>query len=131
MDATVEGLEFEDRDGYLEARFLGAFAVARFNRQSEAASQACRERKLKKLLVDLLRLQGNLSTLERYEIASYAVRVSAGLMVALLVVPAFLDPNKFGIMVAQNRGLIVDAFTERQKAIDWLQTDGTSRNRLP
>jgi len=125
MDTTVEGLELEDRDGYLEARFLGAFAVDRFNQQAEAASQACRERRLKKLLVDLLRLDANLSTIERYELASHAVRVSAGLRVALLVVPRFLDPNKFGIMVAQNRGLVVDAFTERQKAVDWLQADGS------
>src|SRR5882724_3475176 len=125
MDATTEGLELEERDGYLEARFLGAFAVDRFNRQAEAASKACRVKKLKKLLVDLLRLDANLSTLERYELASHAVRVSAGLRVALLVIPTFLDPNKFGLMVAQNRGLVVDAFTERQKAVDWLRADET------
>ena len=125
MDGTTEGLELEERDGYLEARFLGAFAVDRFNRQAEAASKACRVKKLKKLLVDLLRLDANLSTLERYELASHAVRVSAGLRVALLVIPTFLDPNKFGLMVAQNRGLVVDAFTERQKAVDWLRADET------
>ncbi|SRR5258708_5443435 len=123
MDADADGLELEERDGYLEARFLGAFMIDRFKRQAEAASHACRERKLKNLLVDLLPLDAALSTLERYELASHAVRVSAGLRVALLVAPSLLDPNKFGILVAQNRGLVVDAFTERQKAIDWLQAD--------
>ena len=39
---------------------------------------------------------------------------------ALCVRPDFLDPKKFGILVAQNRGLAVDAFTDRQRAIDWL-----------
>ena len=124
MGATEEGLELEEQDGYLEARFLGAFAVDRFKRQAEAASRACRERQLKKLLVDLLRLDANLSTLDRYELASHAVRVSAGLRVALLVIPTFLDPNKFGLLVAQNRGLVVDAFTERHKAVDWIHADG-------
>jgi hypothetical protein len=36
------------------------------------------------------------------------------------VAPGFLDPNKCGIVVAQNHGLTVDAFTDRQKAVDGL-----------
>jgi len=124
-DAPPEGLELEDQNGFLEARFLGAFSVDRFNRQADAASRACRDRKVTKLLVDLSRLKATLTTLERYELASHAVRVSVGLRVALLVVPTFLDPHKFGILVAQNRGLRVDAFTERPKAVDWLLDDRT------
>lgn len=118
--AEKKEIEVEERDGYIEARFLGDYSVERFNRQAEEASRDCRERKKSKLLVDLTLLDASPTTMERYELASHAVRVSAGLRVALLVRPTFLDPNKFGIVVAQNRGLSVDAFTERQKAVDWL-----------
>jgi hypothetical protein len=46
--------------------------------------------------------------------------------VALVVAPVFLDPNKFGIVVAQNRGLEVEVFTELQKAAAWLMAPATS-----
>lgn len=127
MDSAGDGpndVEIVDRDGFLEAQFLGTFSIERFKRQAEAASAACRERKMEKLLVDVTRLDAHLSTFDRYELASHAVRVSWGLKVALFVTPDFLDTRKFGILVAQNRGLKVDAFTDRRKAVDWLLAPG-------
>jgi hypothetical protein len=119
-DSSVAEIEIATRDGYTAARFVGTFSVPGFRRQAEAASQACRDMKTGLLFVDATAFDVSPSLLERYDLASHAVRVSAGLKVALLVVPAFLDPNKFGIVVAQNRGLKVEAFTDRQKALDWL-----------
>jgi hypothetical protein len=113
-------IEIEERDGFLEVRFLGSFTLERFKRQQEAAARACKERKQSRLLVDVTRLGAQLSTLDRYELASHAVQVAWDLRVALFVTPSFLDPKKFGILVAQNRGLVVDAFIDRQKAVDWL-----------
>jgi len=120
METQEKDLDVEERDSFLETRFLGPFSVERFNRQADAESRICRERKHLKLLVNLTLLDANPTTVERYELASHAVRVSAGLRVALLVIPTFLDPHKFGILVAQNRGLQVDAFTDRAKAMAWL-----------
>ncbi len=113
-------IEIATRDGYTAARFLGTFSVAGFQRRAESASQACRDGKTGRLFVDATAFDVSPSLLERYDLASHAVRVSAGLKVALLVAPAFLDLNKFGIVVAQNRGLKVEAFTDRQKVLDWL-----------
>jgi hypothetical protein len=120
-EGTEKELEIQDRDTYLEVRFLEEFSIARFKRQAEAASATCRDRKKAKMLVDISAITAQLTTMERFDLASHAVRVSAGLKVALLVNPTFLDPSKFGIVVAQNRGLTVDAFTDRQRAVDWLQ----------
>jgi hypothetical protein len=120
-EGTEKELDIQDRDTYLEVRFLEEFSIARFKRQAEAASAVCRDRKNKKMLVDISTITAQLTTMERFDLASHAVRVSAGLKVALLVNPTFLDPGKFGIVVAQNRGLTVDAFTVRQRAVDWLQ----------
>lgn len=113
-------LEIVHRDGYTAVRFLGPFSVSGFQRRAEAAARACRERKIDRLFVDSTGYDVTPTTVERYEIACHAVTISAGLKVAILVTPAFLDPNRFGIMVAQNRGLVVEAFTEREKAIEWL-----------
>jgi len=120
-EETGKELDIQDRGTYLEVRFLEEFSIARFKRQAEAASAVCRDRKKAKMLVDIFSITAPLTTMERFDLASHAVRVSAGLKVALLVNPTFLDPSKFGIVVAQNRGLTVDAFTDRQRAVDWLQ----------
>lgn len=119
MDGPAE-IDVEHRDGYTAVRFFGSFSVDRYKRQADAASLACREAGTGKLLVDTTCYDLSPSTVERYELATHAVKASAGLKVALLVSPAFLDPNKFGILVAQNRGLAVDAFTEPAKAVEWL-----------
>src|SRR5262249_12678262 len=114
------GPEIHDRDGYVEARFLGAFSIGSFQRQADAASRACRDNEHRKLFVDTTCFDVSPSLTERYELATHAVRASQGLKVALLVTAKFLDPAKFGIVVAQNRGLVVEAFLERQKALEWL-----------
>jgi hypothetical protein len=113
-------IEIVPRDGYTAVRFLGKFSVAGFQRRAEAAAQACRDGGTGRLFVDASAYDVVPTILERYELASHAVKISAGLRVALVVDPAFFDPNKFGITVAQNRGLTVDAFTDRQTAVDWL-----------
>jgi hypothetical protein len=120
-EGTEKELEVLDRDSFLEIRLLGEFSIARFKRQTEAASAACRDRKKGKMLVDMSSITAQLTTMERFDLASHAVRATAGLKVALLVIPTFLDPNKFGLVVAQNRGMTVDAFMDRQRAVDWLQ----------
>jgi hypothetical protein len=118
-------IEVEHRDEYTAVTFLGSFSVVGFQRRAETASRECRDRKTGRLFVDATRYDVNPTIVERYEIACHAVKISAGLKVALLITPTFLDPNKFGIMVAQNRGLVVEAFTERQKAIEWLVSPAT------
>ncbi len=120
MDAERSTLEIAEQDGYVAVRFVGEFSVESFQRQAEAAVGACRKSGGKKLFVDSTCFDVSPSVTERYELAMHAAKISAGLKVALLLTPTFLDPNKFGIMVAQNRGLVVEAFTERAKAIAWL-----------
>lgn len=116
-DAEVEIIQ---RDGYTDVRFLGDFSVEGFQRRAAAASQACRDGGSGRMFVDATCYNVSPTTLERYELARHAVTASEGLTVALLLTPTFLDPAKFGLMVAQNRGLRVEGFTDRRKALDWL-----------
>jgi hypothetical protein len=43
-----------------------------------------------------------------------------GIKAAFIDIPERKDPRKFGVMVAQNRGVNVDAFTDFQAAEEWL-----------
>jgi hypothetical protein len=126
-----DGPEIEQRNGYTAAKFLGQFSVREFQRQADAASKACRDQGTGRLLVDTTCFDVSPTTVERYELACHAVKISTGLNVALVVAPAFIDPNKFGIVVARNRGLVVEAFTDPRKALEWLLAQGSGGSGAP
>jgi hypothetical protein len=118
--SPLEDVEILVRSGYLEARFLGSFEVDRFNRQFKTAAAACRERKVSLLLLDCTGLRGVLTTSDRYGIGEYAAAEEGELKVAVLGTRVLVDPRKFGSLVASNRGLRNDVFTDREAALAWL-----------
>jgi hypothetical protein len=119
-DEAAQDVEIEAHADHLEARFLGSFTVDRFKRQVEAAVRACRARSLGRLLIDVTLLQAKLTTIDRYEISSHGASEAYDLKVALFSLPELIDPKKFGVMVARNRGMNVDIFTDRESALTWL-----------
>ena len=80
------------------------------------------ERDLGLVLVDFLAVQGELSTLELYElgrtIGEYAARKFPGLKVATVGCPPLV--NGFAAQVASNRGLSAETFSDQQQAVAWL-----------
>jgi hypothetical protein len=49
--------------------------------------------------------------------------VAAGAVrIAVVAKPEMIDPHMFGITVANNRGLISDAFTSEADALAWLKS---------
>ena len=120
--SSPDDVEIVDRISYLEVRYLGEFSVTRFNRQTDAAVQACSERGLFLLLIDLTGLNPIPTVIERFEAAIHGAKVAAELSrVALVARPEFIDPGKFGVQVARNRGLNAEIFTDCRKALEWLQ----------
>lgn len=119
-DEAPIDVQIEAHADFVEARLWGVFAVDRFNRQVDTAVGACLERKLSLLLVDITGIQAALTTVDRYEISSHGAHSAAGLKVAVFAPPDLVDPKKFGVLVARNRGLKVDIFTDREKALAWL-----------
>lgn len=115
-----QDIEIFPQEGYLEVRFLGAFSTPRFNRQVDLAVRACLERGLKLLLLDYTPLAPVPTTVERFEISAHGAKACA----ALTKVAGYATPeqrgDKFGAMVARNRGLNVDVFTDRAEAVRWL-----------
>lgn len=88
----------------------------------DAITRACIQR-INKLLVVLTDVTG-------YEAPSLAMRLSivreragaAGGTVSLAVVcrPEFIDPQKFGVTVAANFGMVGNVFESEYEAIQWL-----------
>ncbi|MBI3854631.1 MAG: hypothetical protein HY293_02945 [Planctomycetes bacterium] len=113
-------MELEAHEGFLEARFLGAFSVKGFNAQVDKSMAACRERKLKLLLIDTTRLEALLTMNDRFEIGCHGAQSGAGIKVSVWAAPEQIDPRRFAMMVAKNRGLNVAVFPDRRDALDWL-----------
>jgi len=50
----------------------------------------------------------------------WAATARSQVQMALVIRPEMIDPEKFGVLVAQNAGMNADVFTEETEALDWL-----------
>jgi hypothetical protein len=121
-EAAPPDVQILERDGYLEARYLGAYSIERYHRQMERSVQACKELGLELLLVDITDLTDFRPTIfERHDIGTLGATLSRGLeKVAVLLALVRIEPDHFATLVAQNRGLRIQSFSDRAKAIEWL-----------
>jgi hypothetical protein len=121
-DPAPGAIELVERNGYLDSRCLGPYSVAHFKKQLEASVQACTERKLNKLLLDITGISGyEPGELDRFEIGQFGAKIAAALSkVAALAGPEQLGRKMFEVRVARNRGLLIKGFVDRQDAVDWL-----------
>jgi len=118
-ERSVETIE---HSRYLEVRLTGLFSVDWFNQQVVAAVEACRKGGRSLLLLDVTGVSSDLTMNDRFEIAEHGARAAVKIKVALVAFPELIDPRKFGVTVARNRGLDVDVFTDRSEALRWLLT---------
>jgi hypothetical protein len=106
--------------------FYRPIAVVTFEQAVEMVAQAmrhARERGLSDLLVNTLGLTGfpAPSTFARYSLAVKWAESSGGaLRVALVARAEIIDPQKIGVLMAQNRGVNGDVFTNETDALAWL-----------
>ena len=83
----------------------------------------CRENGIRRLLIDLTKLTGfgPIGTAERFAFGERLARdAKAAVKVAFVARPEVLDPSRFGVTVARNRGLFSNAFTSESEAWKWL-----------
>ncbi len=83
----------------------------------------CRDNKIPKLLVDVTRLTGfpSPSVVDRYWfVREWAGEARGSVSAAMVARPEFIDPEKFGVMVAANAGWRCDVFASEQQALEWL-----------
>lgn len=79
-----------------------------------------------KLLIDVSVLTGFAppSITQRYFFVQEWARASRGnVRIALVARKEMIDPNKFGVTVAANFGLVADVFISEEEALAWLRKD--------
>lgn len=58
---------------------------------------------------------------ERYAMITRWVQCAASsLRIAIVTRPSFIDHQKIGVLIAQNRGAILEVFTDEASALKWL-----------
>lgn len=83
----------------------------------------CRENEIRTLLVDVSVTSGfNSPTIaERFSFITKWAESSAGqVTISMVARPEMILEDKFGVLIAANRGLVSDAFTNFDEAIGWL-----------
>jgi hypothetical protein len=114
-------LKLEQMHGYLAARFSGSGVAEDVWRQFELIAEHCKRANGDKLLIDITGAEGNVSIIEKY-LAAEESRVFAryGIKVVFIETPERMDPRRFFLVAARNRGINVEAFTDFQSAQEWL-----------
>jgi DNA-binding response OmpR family regulator len=89
-----------------------------------AAIAAARRHHVRDLLVDTTGLTGFPSpdTFERFLAAvEWADEAKGGVRLAMVAAAEMIDPHKFGVIVARNRGLVSNVFTTEHDARAWIE----------
>jgi hypothetical protein len=111
-------------DDTLIVRFSGEHVI------SDAAGRVteyivmARDRKLRKLLIDASKasLVGERTKAAQYfRVQEWARAAEGAVRLAMVLPPVNIDPQRFGVTVAQNSGLIGEVFTSEADALEWLQ----------
>ena len=88
-----------------------------------AAIATARRNQARELLVDTTELVGfpSPNTFQRFLAAvEWADEASGSLYLSMVARPEMIDPQKFGTLVASNRGLMNNIFPTEAEAVAWL-----------
>jgi hypothetical protein len=115
-------LKLESREGLLLATAAGRVSLNEVVELGKQVCDAAAERGLRKILLDCVGVEGELSVTERFilgkTIVDYCVTRSIAAKVAVIGKPPTV--TGLGAQVAWNRGMMVETFSDRQAALEWL-----------
>jgi len=121
-------LQLEPHPGYLLALLAGVFTLDEAEAVSLRFLQASAEHHLPNVLVDVRQVLGQPTVAERYaysefvaiEVLSLAAGGGPVMRLAYVGYAPLMDPNRFGVMVARNRGVQVTVTEDVNEALQWL-----------
>jgi hypothetical protein len=89
--------------------------------QMEELRVFCADRKPARVVLDMRGYLGALTITDRYELGNFGGHLQ-GLVgqIAAISRPELVDPQKFAVRVAQNRGLNVELFIDPDEAVRWV-----------
>src|SRR5258706_25686 len=114
---------FEFMEGYCCYRLSGHGPLVDAASRVIEAITFSREKGIRHLLIDATNWTGHKSpdTWERFTWAqAFAAAARSTVKLAMVVRPEMMDPDKFEVTVARNRGLLGNVFDSEKDALAWL-----------
>ncbi len=117
---------FEQNEQYTRYRPVATVSLSGAITLISKAILFAREQRIRRLLVDITGLSGfappTLS--ERFRmVTDWANAAEGRVKLAMVAHPNMIDPERFGVTVAQNRGLNGNIFSSETEALTWLLVD--------
>ena len=115
-------------DGYCCFRLSGHGSLPEAANKVIEAITFSRQEGVRRLLIDTTKWTGHDSptTTERFQFAeAFTAAAGTALKLAMVVRPELMDPKKFEVTVARNRGLLGNVFDSEKQALDWLLDRGS------
>jgi len=114
-------LQMEQMSGYLAARFIGTAMPGEASQRFELIAEHCKRTNNDKLLIDTTGFNAKVTLVDRFLLGErLGIFARYRIKVVFVSRPEQLDPRKFAVMVAQNRGVKVETFTDLEAAEAWL-----------
>ena len=110
-------------DGICQIRIRGEYSLVEVVNAVTGAIAYCRDRGIPKLLVDGTGIAGVPipSLVDRFLMAEeWALEAKSMVVVVLVVHAKYIHPQKFGVKVAADFGLVLDVYTSEREALEWL-----------
>ena len=110
---------------HAEYRPAGRVSQAEMAQLVGSAIDLARERQVRKLLVVTTELTGfePPNIVDRYFfIREWAAAADRSVRVAMVARREMIDPQKFGVTVAANNGMVADIFESEEAALAWLKS---------
>ena len=114
---------FEIMEGYCCYRLSGHGPLSEAARKVIEAITFSREQGIRNLLIDTTNWTGHKSpdTVDRFNVAqAFTAAARSEVRLSMVVRPEMMDPGKFEVTVATNRGLIGNVFDSEKDAVAWL-----------
>jgi len=119
---------FAEKDNYLTVNVSGHFSLEVAKKMYTDALGKLVDKKISKLLFNVRKVTGKVTTMDRYYLGEFAALESIKYMrkglqsnaVAFYGIEPIIDPERFGELVARNRGLNLKVTSEKKEALLFL-----------
>jgi hypothetical protein len=90
----------------------------------ESLISVCVDNQCRRILIDESQISSVLDKVSQYQMVQRLIsHVPYDLAIAFVFSPELFEETSFGVLVAENRGINVRAFTTLEEASEWLQID--------
>jgi hypothetical protein len=115
-------IQIEPKEGHLHVEVSGVFDQARAKEFIRQILNACQGHELRKILVDIRKIKGQIPNLARFKLAEFLTAEETVLVqMAVFKSEGQVPDDRFFENVAVNRGVMVKVSNDLKEVVKWLE----------